>query len=315
MRLGHVGRLSRSVLVKTIPVPSILEKILLVGWGVFAPTAITIGIGLVPTDPIPAFYWFGAAAVSTMIAVFLWDEVLKLRGGWRIVVSSIAVLIVLFFVWRGDNWIVRTVSGNYSMLEAQDEVESKAAAAKAKPIVLTKFILPLPPEGHKTEDGVIATVQRSLQVADRPYVFALDVQFIDDNQKVQIRYQNGGKSPAIGLGLTAHYGIASKNIDLEQIVAQELDPPSGSSGNVPAGGIIVNELNTGKLSAPDMFSAAKKDEETFKIYVVGFLTYSDLDNFTYQPRFCFVWSPNDNNFVQCPMNSFVKGENIEGQKP
>ena len=157
MRLGHVGRIVRPVLIKTIPVPSIVEKVLLAGWVVFAPTAIAIGIGQASTHPIPAFYWFGAAAASTVIAVFLWDEVLRLQGRWRIIVCLIAVLVVLFSVWQADNWVVRSVKETNSTLEAQEATESKALAEKTKPVILTKFILPLPAEQHKTKSIVTAT--------------------------------------------------------------------------------------------------------------------------------------------------------------
>ncbi len=161
MRLRYWWRMLHPVFLTKIPLPNILEKLLLAGWVVFAPTAITIGMGLTPTDYTPTFYWFGAAAVSTVVAVFLWDEVLKLQGKWRVIFPVMAVLVVLLSVWRADAWVLRTVEKAGSTSEAQAAADSKIVAAKAKPIIQREVILPLPAEQHETKPEVKVTAQRA----------------------------------------------------------------------------------------------------------------------------------------------------------
>jgi hypothetical protein len=116
----------RPILTAKRSLPSILEKLLLVGWSIFAPWASAIGVGLVPGDATLAFSWFGAAASSTIVAVFLWDEVLKLPRAWRKGFPIIAIAVVLVSVWQADVWIVRKVEESTSALIVQAAAESKA---------------------------------------------------------------------------------------------------------------------------------------------------------------------------------------------
>jgi hypothetical protein len=113
----------------------ILEKLLLAGWIVFAPWASSIGLAMVPADPILAFRWFFATALATLVAVFLWDEVLRLPGRWRIVAPAIAILIIVIASWQTDLWIVRKVEENASALISQAAAESKTIGIRnVKPV-------------------------------------------------------------------------------------------------------------------------------------------------------------------------------------
>ena len=117
------------MLLRKFEIPSILERLLLAGAVVFVPVAISVGVAMVPGDAKLAFYWFHAAAISTAVAVFLWEEVATL-GKWRFPVTGIALLIVIASVQGGDAWVIRKVQEAYQNSTAQDFRESKGIAER-----------------------------------------------------------------------------------------------------------------------------------------------------------------------------------------
>lgn len=126
-------------------VQRLFVRVFLTGTIVFVPTAIGVGIGIAMTDPGPAILWFSSAAASAVIALFLWDEITKLKQLHRWSFTAIGVFAVLFSVWEGDSWVVNKVEENSrkEILRIINEANllRKSQAGSQKP----KFDSPEPP--------------------------------------------------------------------------------------------------------------------------------------------------------------------------
>lgn len=164
----HFWRIWRPVLLLNLKLPSILKKLLLVGWGIFAPWASSTGVGLVSTDPGPAIYWFSSAAASTIIAVFLWDEVLRLAPKWRSTVSVIAILVVLFSVWQADRWVARKAEQNASATTLQAATDSRAAGSRNVKAKATDSVSITEDMSHRKHDNVTATKKSTPKESNSP---------------------------------------------------------------------------------------------------------------------------------------------------
>jgi hypothetical protein len=114
-----------SILFAKIPMHSAVEKLFVAGFSIFAPAALGIGLWLMPNEPELAIWWFGSASTSAVIAIFLWDEILKLRGVSKVVFLCTAVAVILFVIWRTDMWVARKVEENGSVSISQAAAESK----------------------------------------------------------------------------------------------------------------------------------------------------------------------------------------------
>jgi hypothetical protein len=227
------------------------------------------------------------------------------------------VFVVFMITVCGELYLMGIVnqaeSEYYSGLEVQAAATKTMGEKDATKLNTRKeVILQLSPEQNETRSKATAIIhskpaisspkqipssneeQKRMAVTDRPYVFAISVQFKDDDQKVQVTYQNGGKTPAIGVGISALYVISPSSLNLNSFTIERFGKPAGSSGNVPGGGYIFSELHTGRVENRTAFESAKKDEKELQINVLGFVVYKDLDNYTYQSRFCYQWSPKDN---------------------
>jgi len=156
--------------------------------------------------------------------------------------------------------------------------------------------------GKELADGGVA----QLSVSERPYVIAESVIFIDDDKKVRVEYHNSGKTPAIDLGLSVRFLIAN-SFDLNAVTPAQLSQPTGY-GNVAADQRIATDVDSHKEDHPAEFGLAKKGQ--LDCYAFGFLRYKDLAGRSYEPRYCFRWSAQDQAFVQCPANVFVKGQKL-----
>jgi len=116
----------RAVLMQ-ITIPSLLQKVLLGGAIVFIPIAISIGVGIVD-ETTPAIYWFATAGMVAVIAIFLWDEITKLRLLWRVLATVVSVGITLFAVRQSDHWVAeKAIKAAWKTMVASAE-ESKLYA-------------------------------------------------------------------------------------------------------------------------------------------------------------------------------------------
>ena len=118
---------------KQFRMPRILEYVLAGGATIGVPCAIGLGVTLGlgdANDAVLVFYWFHGAAILAAIAVFLWEEVVRL-GKWRVPVTAIAMLIIMFSVWEADAWAFKKVEINTNALISSIAKEMKATADKA----------------------------------------------------------------------------------------------------------------------------------------------------------------------------------------
>jgi hypothetical protein len=93
------------------------------------PVAISIGVTLADTEAQIAIYWFSAAAISSAIGVFLWDEVTGLPWTKRIPISAILVVAICLAVQKGDAWVSAKEFQKASASIALDAQASRIAAA------------------------------------------------------------------------------------------------------------------------------------------------------------------------------------------
>jgi hypothetical protein len=106
----HLMSPEDSVLRVKIPVPGVVAKFFTAGFSIFVPVAIGFGYNFTTTDFELALWWFGAAAMSAVIALFLWDETQKLNPTEKELVRALAIAIILLIVWKTDGWVAeRTV--------------------------------------------------------------------------------------------------------------------------------------------------------------------------------------------------------------
>jgi len=277
-----------------------------------------------------AFCLYLVAVVWLAVKMLTWEEARRHRAKWVISIS-ITVLAGLMLVLSTE-WIGHTaaVDSSYAKGPPSSSKETTMISGLGNTTTTTKppataLRTPKPkakPQHRETVAGTTAKLKRPaptpalprrMAATDRPYVLALDARFIDDDKKLQIRYQNNGGTPAIGVSLSARYTATEGKFDLNAITPQQLSQPEGS-GNVAKSEVISNDVDTRKVQFPEQFNMAKNGEGAWHIYVFGYLTYSDLEGFAYQPRFCFMWSPSEGFFVQCPPNSFVEGQDLQGKK-
>ncbi len=170
-----------------------------------------------------------------------------------------------------------------------------------------------PPDYHKLEPPPPSPLPPKLKpipplampAADRPYVFAEATRLIDEDRKLQILLHNSGKTPALGLMSTTRLAIVTLDFDMDKIKPENLAKPEGSSTLAP-GGVAVAELDTKKNENPLEFDMAKTGQRSWLAF--GFAQYHDLNDRSYEPRFCFRWSVTDVRFVPCPPNAFVAGQ-------
>lgn len=182
----------------------------------------------------------------------------------------------------------------------------KQPAEQAPPPTTTGSATPAS-DTHPSVAQQPAASPKRMPPSARPYVLAEAVQFVSNDEQVEIRYHNSGGTPAIDLGLSSRYAIADSSFDLDKIKPADLSVPSGY-GDVSAGDWISNRIDSHKIDHPTEFAAMK--EGKLHGYVFGYLKYTDLDGISYEPRFCFTWLPQDNAFGRCPANAFVRGQKL-----
>jgi hypothetical protein len=86
--------------------------------------AFGIGLGIAATDSRLAILCFSATAVAVLTAVFLFNEITGLDQKWRISITAITILILLFAVWEGDTWAVKKTEEKSVKVMAQIATDS-----------------------------------------------------------------------------------------------------------------------------------------------------------------------------------------------
>ena len=244
-----------------------------------------------------AFGCFVFSALMLLCSVGTWDVTTEMGLVRRGLVSIVSVSLICFACFEAIRWARTRHEGTV------------LTDAKPAPIRPTRPISSLTPASgtHPSAARHPAALSKRMPPSARPYVFAETVQFVGNEQQVEIRYHNSGGTPAINLGLSSRYAIAGSSFDLDKIKPEDLSVPSGY-GDVSAGDWIANRVDSHKTDHPTEFAAMK--EGKLRGYVFGYLKYTDVDGISYEPRFCFIWVPQDNAFERCPSNAFVKGQKL-----
>lgn len=109
----------------------------------FIPLAIGEGTTIAENEPLSAICWFTASAISGVIAVFLWDEVVKLARRWRIGITAVAVLLIFILTGQGDSWVAS---------KAEERAKEKMTLYARESVATPKPSVPLNSETHGTTD-------------------------------------------------------------------------------------------------------------------------------------------------------------------
>jgi hypothetical protein len=212
--------------------------------------------------------------------------------GWTNQQVGIVLLICATAAWIGtENHVAEYLVGNPLTITAAPVAEIILALAGIGFVVWARMISP----AHESA--------APLSVSDRPYIFAEGACLVDNDERIRVTFLNSGKSPGLQVGDSVRYLIPKDRFDLDGVSTDWLAKPEGY-GTVAPNQRFIQDVASGKMSPGFLLMKEGKTHG----YVLGYLTYIDLGGTKHQPRFCFAWSPNDNAFVQCPNNSWVKGQ-------
>lgn len=117
-------------------VPRQLLKLLGIGCGVAAPTALAVAMWV--TDPTAQIWWFVSCGMLAFVSVCTVDEVLELKRTWRFLLTVSTGTLIAVLVWWASNYVVSSNEQNLRAAILQAAKESKnstisKAAARSRP--------------------------------------------------------------------------------------------------------------------------------------------------------------------------------------
>jgi hypothetical protein len=284
----------------------------------------------------------GIAGIVLAVVLMVLDKAGKLKGHWLFILLGLAAFMTLFIalgnswvvdspdrwrLWRGGLlfcFVVFAYSGIALWITPVPPTE-RGEGSKAD--IPTKSVgpTPLPPtnlEAHPVEirrlpkvPAPIPTLSTPSRLSENssgprrasrtPYVFRDSIELIDNETLVQVAFVNSSDFPALEVSTQIEWIITEDKIDITNFEPKLSEPLS--VGNVPPRGRIGTTAGTGKQDRPEMFERVKSGQGG-AAYVMGQVTYRDLDDNEYRSRFCTQWIPVTNSFPECPKNKFVAGQ-------
>lgn len=142
-----------------------------------------------PAETELAIWWFGSAASSAVLAAFLWDEVLNLRGAQKAIFLCVMAVTVLLVIWRVDVWTANKAENNALALMSQSAADSKAMGAANARLHQKSSLTTTSPEDQNAKRPrppfavQIETVGLSLHPKSQTEATGFWVAYISDNYK------------------------------------------------------------------------------------------------------------------------------------
>jgi REP element-mobilizing transposase RayT len=134
----------------------------------------------------------------------------------------------------------------------------------------------------------------------RAYIFPTHIEWSDNDSNIQSTFKNTGSSPAIDIHANNRTLTGPVDGDISQMDPHFTQPEISSISTLPPSGVYYLKAPTGTAE-----EVAKVKSGDLSLWLFLQFQFKDAEGNLYEPRFCYRWSPKDEDFTVCPQNAWV----------